>query len=139
MKVINAGVAGDKTRDALKRAEKDVLRYNPRMVIVEFSGNDFLQGIPPEETFENLDAIVDAIQKNGAMAVLVEVRAGYFGDQYISGFRKIAKKRNALLIQDILKGILTDPSLKSDNIHPNDTGYQLMADRIYKKISPLLR
>jgi acyl-CoA thioesterase-1 len=139
MHVINAGVEGDTTREALKRIEKDVSGHDPRIVIVEFSGNDFLQGIPMRETFENLDKIVDVIEQKGAMVVLVEVRAGLFEDEYIAGFRQIAKKKKALLIPNILKGILSNPSLRSDEIHPNDAGYQIMADRIYKEIKPLLR
>jgi acyl-CoA hydrolase len=136
--VINAGVDGNTTRDALQRIEKEVLTHNPRMVIVEFSGNDFLQRIPLQETLENLDKMVAMIQERGAMAVLLEVRAGYFGDEYIDGFKQIAQKRWALLIPNILKGILANPSLKSDQIHPNDAGYRLIADRVYKKIEPLL-
>lgn len=136
--VINAGVGADTTRNALKRIRKDVLERNPRLVIVEFSGNDFLQGIPKQETLDNLDRIVAMIQKKGAMAILVEVRVGYFTDKYLVGFRRIAKKRRALLIPNIMKGIFFNPMLKSDKIHPNDAGYHLMADRIYKEIKPLL-
>lgn len=138
MPVINRGVGGDTTRDALKRIGKDVLEHNPRLVIVEFSGNDFLQHIPKQETFDNLDRIVTIIQKRGAMVALAEVRVGYFTDEYLSGFRQIAKKRRALLIPDVMKGIFFNPMLKYDKIHPNDAGYHLIADRIYKEIKPLL-
>ncbi|MBI3118467.1 MAG: hypothetical protein HYZ00_07260, partial [Candidatus Hydrogenedentes bacterium] len=40
--VINAGVDGDTTASALKRLEEDVLIEEPRLVIVELGGNDFL-------------------------------------------------------------------------------------------------
>lgn len=136
--VINAGAGGNTTREALKRIEKDVLKHNPRLVIVEFSGNDFLQGIPKQETFDNLDKMVVMIQKKGAMVVLVGAGAGYFKDEYINGLKKIAKRRLALLIPNIMKGISSNPALKSDEIHPNDAGYRLIADRIYNKIKPLL-
>jgi len=138
MQVKNAGVEGNTTRDGLKRIDEDVLAHNPRLVIVEFSGNDFLQQIPQAEIFENLDKMVAMIQQKKAMVVLAEVGAGYFGDAYIERFKQIAKKRRALLIPNILRGILSDPSLKSDEIHPNDAGYRLIADRIYEKIKPLL-
>ncbi|MFH1397751.1 MAG: GDSL-type esterase/lipase family protein [Candidatus Omnitrophota bacterium] len=138
MQVINAGVDGDTTRDALARINEDVLQYNPRLVIVEFSGNDFLKGISPQETFDNLDRILVMIQQKQAMVVMAEVAAGHFGDKYLYGFKKIAKKRRALLIPNIMKGIFFDPSLKSDQIHPNDAGYHIIADRIYKEIKSLL-
>jgi len=137
--VINAGVNGETTRDALKRLEKEVLEQNPRLVMVEFCGNDFFQSIPKQETFDNLKKVISAIQEKGAMVVLVEVRAGYFQDEYIEGFRRLARERQALLIPNIMGGILLNQDLiSSDQIHPNDKGYSVIADRIYKAIKPLL-
>jgi len=138
MRVINAGVNGDTTREALNRIDRDVLEYDPRLVIIEFSGNDFLQGISKKETFDNLDKMVVMIQQKQAMVVLVEVAAGHFGDEYLDGFKQIAMKRQALLIPNILKGIFINSALKSDEIHPNDAGYRLIAERIYEEIEPLL-
>ena len=45
------------------------------------------------------------VQQKQAMVVLVEVAAGNFGDQYLAGFKQLAKKRKALLISNILEGI----------------------------------
>ena len=136
--VINAGRAGDTTEDGLRRIVQDVLNRDPRLVIVQFGGNDFLRGIPKEKTLKNLDKIVKNIQDAGAMVVLVEVRTTLIGDQYLPGFKKIAKQRAAYLIPDVLKGIMTNPNLKSDHIHPNDEGYEIMAARILKAIKSLL-
>ena len=139
MEVINAGVNGDSTRDALHRIKKDVLKKNPRLVIVELSGNDFLQGIPKQETFSNLDKIVSMIQEQGAMVILAEVRVEYFQDEDIKAFKGLAKKRQALLIPNILGGILLNPELtSSDQLHPNDTGYRVIAEKVYRAIKPLL-
>ena len=44
--VINAGVNGDTTRDALQRLTADVLARTPQLVIVQFGGNDFLRKVP---------------------------------------------------------------------------------------------
>ena len=44
--VINAGIDGDISTEALKRIESDVLDRAPLLVIIEFGGNDFLQKIP---------------------------------------------------------------------------------------------
>ncbi|MCM8771369.1 MAG: GDSL-type esterase/lipase family protein [Candidatus Omnitrophica bacterium] len=136
--VINAGVSGDTTRDALARVQKDVLEKNPRLVIVEFGGNDFLQGLPKEETLSNIERIVGLIQQQGAIVVLAQVRAGLWQDEYLAGFRRIARQRKALLVPNILGGILFNPDLKSDQIHPNDAGYALIAEKIYRAIKPLL-
>src|SRR4029077_19237024 len=43
--VVNAGVSGDTTTDGVNRLG-EVLAYKPRIVIVEFGGNDGLRGLP---------------------------------------------------------------------------------------------
>ena len=44
--VINAGVAGDTAAVALRRVERDVLRYEPDLVVVAFGLNDAVAGDP---------------------------------------------------------------------------------------------
>ena len=53
-------------------------------------------------------------------------------------YKKIANENGALHLPDVLDGILSDPKMKSDSIHPSDAGYWLMADRIFKQVQPLL-
>ena len=136
--VINAGVSGDTTRDGLQRLETDVLARNPRLVIVEFGGNDFLQQLPRQETFANLDEIIRRIQERGAMVVLVGVQPGLLGDAARGEYRRVARARRAVFVPNILDGILTAPGLKSDELHPNDLGYEEMTQRILKVVRPLL-
>jgi len=136
--VINAGRSGDTTAEALARIEKDVLRHQARLVIVEFGANDFLKQIPKKETFANLEKIVSLLKQRGSAVVLLQVRTGFFVDEYLEGFRKIAREKNVLLITDILREILGNPELMSDNLHPNDAGYQVLAQRILKEIKPIL-
>lgn len=140
MEVINAGVSGDTTRDALARIEEDVLAYNPRIVIVQFGGNDFLRGLHKDETFNNMDKIVERIQEKGAMVVLVGARFGYLvRGEYVTILWNVGRKRRALVIPNIMEDIFSNPEFKIDEIHPNDAGYRIIANRIYLKIKPLLR
>jgi len=62
--VINAGVDADTTFFALDRLDNDVLVKNPRLVIVEFCGNDFIKKIPREDTLKNLSKIHLLSQKS---------------------------------------------------------------------------
>ncbi len=137
--VINAGVNGNTTRDALQRLTADVLARTPQLVIVQFGGNDFLRKVPRKETFANLDEIVRRIQARGAMVVLVGVQPGLLGDATRKDYQKIARTRRAAFIPNILEGILTDPSLRSDHLHPNDLGYEKIAKRMLKVVEPLVR
>ena len=44
-RVVNAGVSGDTTTDGANRVS-EVLAVKPRVVILEFGGNDGLRGLP---------------------------------------------------------------------------------------------
>jgi len=136
--VINAGVSGDTAQDAVRRIEEDIFSHDPRMVIVMLGANDYLRKVPLAKTLANIDTIVARIQDRGAIVVLVTVRLGILKDHYTREFKKIARRRGALFVPNVMKGILTDPKLKYDQIHPNAEGYRLITERIYKAITPLL-
>jgi len=138
--VINAGVPGDTTRDGLARIRTDVLDRGPKLVIVEFGGNDFLHQLPRDETFGNLGQMVDLIQQKGAAVALVDLGVDLtLGSGYREGMRRLARRKGAILIPDVLKGIFADPDLKSDQIHPNGRGYAVMAQRVYIGLKPYLQ
>jgi len=137
--VINAGKPGDTTFDALNRLKTDVLGQSPLLVILEFGGNDFLQKISPSDTFKNLEEMIRKIQERGAMVAIAEIRAGMILKGYGKEYRRLAKKYKAILIPNLLGEILVDPSLKSDYIHPNVSGYKVMAEKIYKIIQPVIQ
>ncbi len=138
MPVINEGVEGDTTADALLRIDRDVYKHNPRVVLVEFGGNDFLRKIPKEETFRNLDLIVRRISEHGPMVVLMEIRTGVFRDEYLEGYNRIARARGPLLIPNFMAGILGNPKLTVDGIHPNEEGHKLISERVLERLGPLL-
>lgn len=133
--VINAGKDGDTTFTALERLDNDVLAKNPRLVIVEFCGNDFLKKIPKEDTIKNLDKIISRIQEKGSMAALVDISAGMFFQEYRQAFKKLADKKKAVFIPVVLSRIITNPSMKSDFFHPNFRGYKIIAKRVHRVIS----
>ena len=136
--VVNAGVAGETTGDGLRRLERDVLSRDPRLVMVFFGGNDFLRRVPPEETRRNLGEMIERIQRAGAMVILVGLKAGFFTDETGPLYEAVARGRGVLHIPDALAGILSDPRLKNDAVHPNAAGYQRLADRLLTHLRPLL-
>jgi lysophospholipase L1-like esterase len=137
--VVNAGRRGDTTGQALARLGDSVSRRNPRLVIVLLGGNDFLRQAPRQETRKNLEEIVSRIQGEGAMVAIAGMRLGLFTDEFSAIFEETAEKLGALYIPQVTKGVLNDPGLRSDPIHPNGAGYRLIAERVAAKIMPLLR
>lgn len=136
--VINAGVDGDTTFSALERLD-DVLTKDPRLVIVEFCGNDFIKKIPRSDTVKNLGIIIDRIQEKGAVVALVDISAGMFFQEYRTDFKKLAAEKKAIFIPVVLFKIITNPAMKSDFFHPNARGYKIIASRIYQAINPYIK
>jgi acyl-CoA thioesterase-1 len=136
--VINAGLDGDRTQDALARLERDVLANDPRVVVVEFGGNDFRKKVDKRETFRNLDRIVGRISRHGAMVILLEMRIGILRDEYLEGYKEVAKTHGTLLITNFMSGILGNPKLTVDGIHPNAEGHELIARRVMEELVSLL-
>jgi len=137
--VINAGIDGDTSTEALRRIESDVLSRDPCLVIVEFGGNDFLRKVPLDVTITNVRQMIDLIQAKGAMVALTDISAGILMKEYRSPYWKIAKEKGTIFIPSILSGIITNPKMKSDFLHPNAGGYKVIAERIFKIIDPYLQ
>jgi len=137
--IINAGRSGDTTASALGRLDAAVLSRNPRVVIIVLGGNDALRRVPAKETFANLEAIVGRIRSRGAAVILAGLSFGIFTDTYGDGYEDVARRTASGLVPDILGGILGHTDLMADHIHPNDRGYQMMADRIEPALRDLLK
>jgi acyl-CoA thioesterase-1 len=135
--IVNAGKSGDTTESALARID-DAIASNPRIVIVGLGGNDFLNGIAIQTTEANLRTIVRRFQSAGAMVVLLGFRFPSLNAHYESMYERVAEEEGCLLIERTLSGILTNPALRSDQIHPNAKGYDLMAQRIAGPLRKLL-
>lgn len=137
-KIVNLGVNGDTSATGLARIN-ELRRYRPYIVLVEFSGNDFLRKIPRSQTERNLKEIVNRIQQMGAIVVLVDTGGGLPMNAYTQMQKKIAKEYNTLFVPAIMDGIFNQRNLKSDEIHPNAEGYKIIAGKIEKVIKDYLK
>lgn len=135
--VINLGVSGNTTRDALARIE-ELDTYKPKVVIVLLGGNDFLRKVPEAETFSNLSQIIQEVQKRGAVVLLLGVRSGILSNRYDKEFKRLSEEFGTAYVSDVLDGVFGHPDLMYDTIHPNDSGYKLIADRVKPELNKLI-
>ncbi len=131
--MVNLGVSGNTTVDGLKRMD-EIFKHDPKVVILLLGGNDYLKKVPREETFKNLEKIIDEIHSRGAVVLLLGVRGGVLKDNFKDLFEELVKEKKIAYVPDVLDGIVFDRSLMSDGIHPNEKGYEVIA----KKVSPIL-
>ena len=133
----NDGVSGNTTQDGLARVPA-LAATRPRVVLLCLGGNDGLRQMPRAETFGNLAALIEQLQGAGAFVVLIGVRSATIRDKNAEEFERLAKARRTLYVPNILDGLLGKPSLMLDQIHPNEAGYALIAERLEKMLRPLL-
>ena len=136
--IVNMGRAGDTTAQGVSRME-GVVEKHPSIVLLLFGGNDYLQKKPREETFSNLAVMIENLQDAGAVVILLGVRGGLLHDNFASEFAALARKYGTLYVPDVLDGIIGNEKMLSDEVHPNDAGYEQIAKRIYPELRKVLK
>ena len=141
--VVNGGVNGDTSVQALRRLPGLLDEHNPVLVLVTLGGNDMLRRLPEQQTVANLERILALIKAHGAKAVLLAtpdpspMRAAFRDLAAPDFYRKIAEAQHVPLIEDAIADVLSDPELKGDAVHPNAAGHARLADKIYKELQSI--
>ena len=142
-RVVNAGISGETTTDALARLST-VSALKPVVVIVEFGGNDGLRGLPVSTTRSNLDQIVVGLKDSGAAVLLAGMTLPpNYGPEYIASFQRVysdlAAKDKVALIPFLLEGVAGTSRMQRDGLHPTADGNRLVAATVMRYLQALLR
>lgn len=142
-KVINAGISGSTSASGLSRL-KWQLKSKPDVILIALGANDGLRGTKPEVTEKNLSEMIEAVQKEKIPVILagMQMPPNYgpgFTKKYAEIFPDLAKKYKIHLVPFMLEGVAGDPKLNlADGIHPNEKGYEIIAETFYKSIKGIL-
>ena len=130
--VVNAGVPGDTSAQALARLPALLAEHRPKLVIVSIGGNDFLRKLPEIDTRANVHAACKLALESGAQVLLVAVpRAtvaaalGQMTDHAL--YAEVAKDLNIPLQREGWGEVLAQAELRSDQVHANAKGYAQFA------------
>jgi len=141
--VLNAGASGDTTAGGLARLDW-VLAEEPDAAIVALGGNDGLRGLDPEQTRENLTAIVRRLKSEEIQVLIAGMKAPPnlgrdYGEAFNAVFPEVAERTAVLFYPFFLEGVAADPALnQADGIHPTAEGVAVMVDNILPKVEELL-
>lgn len=144
-RVVNAGLSGETTASGRSRLSW-VLRQKVSIFVLELGANDGLRGIPLSETRNNLQYIIDEVQRNSPGAVIVlagmEIPPN-MGPEYTGEFRRIftdlARENELALIPFLLRGVAGVPELnQEDGIHPTAKGQQIVADNVWEVLEGIV-
>jgi acyl-CoA thioesterase-1 len=145
-RVVNAGVSGETSAGALRRA--DWLFQQPvSVLVVETGANDGLRGLPPDSLRANIQAIFDRAKRlrppPRLMLVGMRVPPNYgrsYSQQFQSLYPELARANNAALVPFLLQDVGGFASLnQADGIHPTAEGQRKMAETVWKVLQPVLR
>ena len=142
-RVVNAGVSGETSAGGLRRVEW-VLRSHPRIVILEFGGNDGLRGLAVSQTKANLEEMIVRFQQAGVKVILagMQLPPNYgtsYTDQFARLYRELAQTHQVTLMPFFLEGVAAQPTLnQADGIHPTEAGYRIVVDHVLGVLRPLL-
>ena len=136
--IVNLGVAGDTSAGVLMRI-REIEALEPRLVILLVGGNDALRRIEPEDTFNNLNTLIEVLQANDTAVLLIGITGGIsYGKRYEREFEVLAEKQGVAYVPNILSGLIGRAQYMADTIHPNDVGHKIIADKIEPKLRILL-
>ena len=144
VQVINAGISGDTSAGGLARLEWS-LADRPDIAIVELGANDALRGLSPQQTRDNLAAILSRLKKAHIPVILAGMKAPRnLGENYYNSFDQIysalAKEYQVVFYPFFLEGVAGDPQLnQSDGMHPNNAGVKIIVKRILPLVETLLK
>jgi len=67
---INQGISGETVKELVRRLDRDVISFNPNLVIITIGGNDTWKGISLQEYRNHLEYIIKEITEINAIPVL---------------------------------------------------------------------
>jgi lysophospholipase L1-like esterase len=134
--VINGGVPGDTSAQALARLPALLSEHRPALVIVSLGGNDFLRRLPEADTEANLRRCATLSRDADAQVVLVAVPRPTLAAAIGAGlsdhplYERVATDLALPLHAGGWARVLSDEKLRSDQIHANAEGYRVFAESL---------
>jgi len=145
-RVVNAGVSGETSADALHRIDWLLTQGIPALVFVETGANDAMRAQPVDSIRANVNAILGRFDTLRPRPVLVlagmEALPNFgrdYGQQFREVFRPAAQAHHAVYLPFLLAGVAGIDSLNQrDGIHPNVAGSRRVAANVWRTLGPIL-
>ena len=143
-RIVNAGVSGDTTADALRRLDR-VFEPDATVLVVALGANDGLRHVPVDQVRSNLRQILQRARDRNMKILLAGMETPpYHGWQYTLDFHRVfpdlAKEFEAVLMPFLLAGVVGNSAMNlPDGVHPNAAGMQAIANAMWPYLEPLLR
>ena len=143
-RIVNGGVSGDTTADAVRRLDR-VFEKHATVLVVALGANDGLRHVPVEQVRSNLRQILQRARDRNMKILLAGMETPpSHGWQYTLDFHQVfpdlAREFDAVLMPFLLTGVVGNSAMNlPDGVHPNAAGMQAIANGMWPYLEPLLR
>ena len=146
VEIINGGVSGDTSAQALARLEWNLKKGGPfNFVLLEIGANDGLRMLSVAALEKNTEQMITRFKKDGAQVILLGMKLplntdAVYRHRFEKMYAELAKKHHLSLIPFFLEGIATRVDLNlDDGIHPTAKGYAIAAQNVAIHLKPMLK
>lgn len=142
---INAGLSGETSSGGKERIDW-LLKQKIDIFVLELGANDGLRGLPANETYKSLQAIIDKVKaawpdcKMVLTGMLVPPSMGQrYSEDFKAVFVNLAKENNMAFVPFLLENVAGEIELnQGDGIHPTMEGQKIVAETVWKVLYPIL-
>ena len=142
--VINASVSGDTTSGGLNRLNWLIKGKDIDIVVLCLGANDMLRGINTSLIKQNLDKILEKLEKKNIKVLLAgmlsqEALGENYKNNFDSIYPELAKKYKVSFLPFLLDGVALSPELNlDDGKHPNPKGVKVIGKNLEEKLIKIL-
>lgn len=142
-RVINAGVSGDTSTEALRRFDS-ALVPDTQIVIIAVGANDGLRRVPVATVERNISTMIERAQARDIQVLLCQMEAPplrglNYTIEFHRVFTRLADRYKVPLVPFFLLGIFGNDELNlDDSLHPNAAGHKIIADTIWPHLRAML-
>ena len=153
--VVNQGISGTRSNRGAERIRDSLNRTRPAYTLVMYGTNDWnddtcRSSAPACFTVASLRRILETAKARSSLPVLATippVNVGYDARapasrqvwvQEMNGFLRTLAREEGAVLADVYEALAREPNLSSlfvDHVHPNDRGYEIIADEFFRALS----
>ena len=132
------------TSEDLKNKLDVIVKGETKMYFVSVGGNDVLYTLagldyPEQKTLDDMNIIFDRLLSTNSLVVYLSLnpppQPPYEKTERLPKITALAQSKGILVV-DGMNGLWADPLYMTDEVHPNDLGYEKMCGAIVSTVRP---